>query len=106
MLLVDVEVDVAVVITTAELEATEDETAEDEVAEDEAAEDEIAEDEAAVEDAADEELTDEDAVGVVKVEISPLLLTGYYQHTLTFAWTCKRTLVQEGIGGLVEKANI
>ena len=49
--IVDVEVDVSIVVTTAGHEAAED-------------------------------AADEEAVGVIKVEIIPLALTGYYQHTL------------------------
>ena len=95
---VGVEVDVEVVVVTAEPEPAEDEDAVDK---------DVADEELVDEELFDEELADEEAVGVVKVEISPLLLTGYYQHTLNSGWTCKRTSVQEGIAeGLVEKANI
>ena len=90
-LIVDVEVDIVVVVTTVNL----------------LMEDWAAEDEAANEDAASEELAGEEVVGVVNMEIIPLPLTGYCQHTFDFGLTCKRTLVQEGIAeGLVEKAKI
>lgn len=84
-----VEAEVMVVVTTTDL-----------LADDEPADE-------AEEDAEDAELADEVALGVVKVEMIPLLLIGYYQHCfISWDQTCKRTPVQEGIAGIVEKANI
>jgi len=64
--------DVTVVVTTAEHEAAEDEP--------------IGGNDAADEDATDEEPADEEAFGVIKVEIFPLALTSYYHYTLSFGW--------------------